>query len=65
VLAGQPAPAELLDELTVHGDPTAARDALERWRAAGGEAPVLALPPERPLDELDHLLTELAPKTAD
>jgi hypothetical protein len=49
--------------LTLHGDAFAARAGLERWRAAGAEVPVLVLPPERPLDELDDLLTALAPST--
>jgi alkanesulfonate monooxygenase SsuD/methylene tetrahydromethanopterin reductase-like flavin-dependent oxidoreductase (luciferase family) len=63
VLAGDAPPAVLLDELTLHGDAFAARAGLERWRAAGAEVPVLVLPPERPLDELDDLLTALAPST--
>jgi hypothetical protein len=61
VQAGQAPPSVLLDELTVHGDARSARDVLERWRAAGAQLPVLVLPPNRPLDELDHLLTALAP----
>jgi alkanesulfonate monooxygenase SsuD/methylene tetrahydromethanopterin reductase-like flavin-dependent oxidoreductase (luciferase family) len=63
VLGGAAPPVELLDELTVHGDPTAAREALGRWRAAGAQLPVLVLPPDRPLAELDHVLTALAPMT--
>lgn len=51
----------LLDELTVWGDATAARAALERWYAAGAQLPVLALPPNRPPAELDHILESLRP----
>jgi alkanesulfonate monooxygenase SsuD/methylene tetrahydromethanopterin reductase-like flavin-dependent oxidoreductase (luciferase family) len=60
VLAGRAAPQVLLDELTVHGDAGNAAALLERWRAAGAQPPVLVLPPGRPLDELDHMLTTLA-----
>src|SRR5918993_1469640 len=41
----------LLDELTVWGDDTSARERLNRWFAAGAQLPVLTLPPNRPLDE--------------
>lgn len=70
VLAANPAPggaevpdaAEvLLDELTIHGDATTARAALDRWYAAGAGTPVLALPPGRPVAELDHILESLRP----
>jgi len=72
VLAANPAPGSaevpagaevLLDELTVHGDAAAARAALERWYAAGAQTPVLALPPGRPVAELDHILESLRPAT--
>jgi hypothetical protein len=57
-----PASAEgLLDELTIRGDSTAARAALDRWYAAGAGLPVLALSPNRPVDELDHVLESLRP----
>ncbi|WP_300008001.1 LLM class flavin-dependent oxidoreductase [Pseudonocardia sp.] len=49
----------LLDELTLHGDTAGA--ALDRWYGAGAQLPALTLPPHLPLDELDRLLTELAP----
>ncbi|MDF2975584.1 MAG: hypothetical protein K0S40_312 [Actinomycetospora sp.] len=52
----------LLDELTIHGDATQGRAALERWRAAGAEEPAIVLPPGRPVDELDHILEALAPQ---
>jgi alkanesulfonate monooxygenase SsuD/methylene tetrahydromethanopterin reductase-like flavin-dependent oxidoreductase (luciferase family) len=51
----------LLDELTVWGDATSARECLSRWFAAGAQLPVLTLPPNRPLDELDHMLESLRP----
>ena len=52
---------QLLDELTVWGDPRAAGVALDRWYAAGAEQPVLVLPPNRPLEELEYMLEALAP----
>jgi alkanesulfonate monooxygenase SsuD/methylene tetrahydromethanopterin reductase-like flavin-dependent oxidoreductase (luciferase family) len=51
----------LLDELTVWGDATSARACLDRWYAAGAQLPVLTLPPNRPVDELDHMLEALRP----
>lgn len=51
----------LLDELTLHGDAAAARSALDRWYAAGADEPVLVLPPNRPLAELDGVLEALRP----
>lgn len=51
----------LLDELTLRGGPDASRAALDRWRAAGAVRPVLTLPPDLPLHELDDLLTSHAP----
>jgi alkanesulfonate monooxygenase SsuD/methylene tetrahydromethanopterin reductase-like flavin-dependent oxidoreductase (luciferase family) len=54
----------LLDELTVWGDATSARERLARWYAAGAQLPVLALPPNRPRDELDQMLESLRPSTA-
>jgi alkanesulfonate monooxygenase SsuD/methylene tetrahydromethanopterin reductase-like flavin-dependent oxidoreductase (luciferase family) len=51
----------LLDELTVWGDASAARKRLDRWYTAGAQMPVLVLPPDRPLDELDHMLESLRP----
>jgi hypothetical protein len=57
-----PADAEvLLDELTVRGDAATARATLDRWYAAGAQTPVLALPPLRPVAELDHVLESLRP----
>ncbi len=70
VLAANPTPGSadvpvsaevLLDELTVHGDAATARAALQRWYAAGAQTPVLALPPGRPVAELDHVLEALRP----
>jgi alkanesulfonate monooxygenase SsuD/methylene tetrahydromethanopterin reductase-like flavin-dependent oxidoreductase (luciferase family) len=54
----------LLEELTVWGDATAARAGLDRWYAAGAEMPVIVLPPNQALDELDRTLDALSP-TAD
>lgn len=57
-----PAAAQiLLDELTVSGDAADARAGLERWYAAGADMPVLVLPPNRSVDELDHALDALRP----
>jgi alkanesulfonate monooxygenase SsuD/methylene tetrahydromethanopterin reductase-like flavin-dependent oxidoreductase (luciferase family) len=52
----------LLDELTVWGDATAALAGLDRWYAAGAQMPVIVLPPNRDLDELDHILDALRPR---
>ncbi len=51
----------LLDELTLWGDAQHARAALDRWYAAGAQLPALALPPGRPVEELDHILESLRP----
>jgi alkanesulfonate monooxygenase SsuD/methylene tetrahydromethanopterin reductase-like flavin-dependent oxidoreductase (luciferase family) len=55
----------LLDELTVWGDAGAAAATLDRWYAAGAELPVLALPPNRPFEELEYVLESLAPVRAE
>ena len=58
-----PEPARhLLDELTLWGDETAARTALDRWYAAGAEMPTVCLPPGRPVAELDEMLDALRPR---
>lgn len=49
----------LLDELTLWGDASHAREALDRWYAAGAEMPTVVLPPGRPVEELDHVLEAL------
>jgi hypothetical protein len=54
-------PEILLDELTLWGDAAAARQSLERLRAAGADMPVVTLPPNRTVQELDHILDALAP----
>jgi hypothetical protein len=59
-----PSAAVLLDELTVWGDAATARAGLDRWYGAGAEEPVIVLPPNRPLDELDHILESLRPGVA-
>ena len=53
------------DMATMWAQPAAARAAVDRWRGAGAQLPVLVLPPDRPLDELDHVLTALAPITTE
>ena len=51
----------LLDELTVWGDATVAREGLGHWYAAGADMPIIVLPPGGDLDELDHALEALSP----
>ncbi|MEP7020563.1 MAG: LLM class flavin-dependent oxidoreductase [Pseudonocardiales bacterium] len=57
-------PEILLDELTLWGDAAAGRQTLERWYAAGADMPIVTLPPNRSVDELDHILDALAPAVA-
>ncbi len=52
-------PDELVDDLIVHGSPTACREHLERYAAAGIKTPVMALIPAD--YELPAMLRELAP----
>jgi alkanesulfonate monooxygenase SsuD/methylene tetrahydromethanopterin reductase-like flavin-dependent oxidoreductase (luciferase family) len=54
-------PEILLDELTLWGDDAAARAGLERYFAAGAGMPVITLPPNRSVEELDHILDAFAP----
>ena len=54
-------PQILLDELTLHGDAATARRGLQRWHAAGADMPIITLPPNQSIDELDHILDALAP----
>ena len=70
VLAANPTPRTfvvpesargLLDELTLWGDAENARAALDRWYAAGAQLPCLTLPPNRSLEELDHMLESMRP----
>jgi alkanesulfonate monooxygenase SsuD/methylene tetrahydromethanopterin reductase-like flavin-dependent oxidoreductase (luciferase family) len=57
-----PATAQvLIDELTICGDGVTARAALGRWYAAGAQMPVVVVPPNRDLDELEHMLNVLRP----
>ncbi|HET7690153.1 MAG TPA: LLM class flavin-dependent oxidoreductase [Nocardioidaceae bacterium] len=51
----------LLDELTLWGDASSARAALDAWYDAGAQLPILTLPPGRELDTLDRMLEALAP----
>jgi alkanesulfonate monooxygenase SsuD/methylene tetrahydromethanopterin reductase-like flavin-dependent oxidoreductase (luciferase family) len=57
-------PEILLDELTLWGDAAAARKAVERLYAAGADMPIVTLPPNRSVEELDHILDALAPAVA-
>ena len=68
VLAGNPThdttdvPAlVLLDELTVWGTPATAHDQLQHWYTAGAEMPILTLPPDRTIAELDYMLEIMSP----
>jgi alkanesulfonate monooxygenase SsuD/methylene tetrahydromethanopterin reductase-like flavin-dependent oxidoreductase (luciferase family) len=51
----------LLDELTLWGDAAAVREGVERYYAAGADMPIVTLPPNRSLEELDQILEALAP----
>ncbi len=64
VLATGRVPDILLDELTLWGDAAAARTAVERCYAAGADMPVVTLPPNRSVEELDYILDALAPAGA-
>ncbi|HEY0813433.1 MAG TPA: LLM class flavin-dependent oxidoreductase [Pseudonocardia sp.] len=58
-----PAAAQVLvDGLLVAGDAAAARAGLDRWYAAGAEMPVLVLPPNRAVEELEFTLRTLRPR---
>ena len=57
---GRP-PRVLLDELTLWGDAAAAREGLKRYSAASADMPVITLPPNRSVEELDYILDALAP----
>ncbi len=57
-----PAAAQvLIDELTIWGDSATARAGLDRWYSAGAQMPVVVLPPNRGLDELEQMLDVLRP----
>jgi hypothetical protein len=65
VVTGQgPVPEVLLDGLTLWGDAAAAREGLQRCSAAGADLPVITLPPNRSIEELDDILDSLAPTGA-
>ena len=51
----------LFDELTLWGDAEHARASLDRWYDAGAQTPALALPPNRPVEELDFILEAMRP----
>ncbi len=61
VTGSGPTPEVLLDELTLWGNAAAAREGLQRYAAAGADMPVITLPPNRSVEELDHILDSLAP----
>ena len=57
-----PAAAQvLINELTIWADAATAHAGLDRWYAAGTQMPVVVLPPNRGLDELEHMLDVLRP----
>jgi hypothetical protein len=51
------------DEVARHYpcDDAAARQGLDRWYEAGADMPVVTLPPNRSVEELDPILDALAP----
>ena len=51
----------LVDELVLWGDDASARARLESWYRVGAEMPVIVLPPNHGLDELEHVLEVFAP----
>jgi alkanesulfonate monooxygenase SsuD/methylene tetrahydromethanopterin reductase-like flavin-dependent oxidoreductase (luciferase family) len=57
-------PEVLLDEVTLWGDAATARHGLKRLYAAGADMPILTLPPNRGVEQLDHILDALAPAHA-
>jgi alkanesulfonate monooxygenase SsuD/methylene tetrahydromethanopterin reductase-like flavin-dependent oxidoreductase (luciferase family) len=57
-------PEILLNELTLWGDAAAAREGVERYYAAGADMPIVTLPPNRSIEELDQMLDALAPSIA-
>ena len=61
VTGSGPTPEVLLDELTLWGNAAAAREGLQRYAAAGADMPVITLPPNRSVEELDYILDSLAP----
>ena len=58
-----PAARVLVDELIISGNAETGRADIDSWFDAGAELPVLALPPGRPVDELDYALEALRPTT--
>jgi len=62
VTASGPTPEILLDELTLWGDAPTARVGLQRYCDAGADMPVITLPPNRSVEELDYILDSLAPE---
>jgi alkanesulfonate monooxygenase SsuD/methylene tetrahydromethanopterin reductase-like flavin-dependent oxidoreductase (luciferase family) len=56
-----PAAQVLVDELVISGNAETGQADVDSWFAAGAELPVLALPPGRPLAELEYALEALRP----
>ena len=54
-------PQVLIDELTLCGDAAAARQKTHRWYDAGAEMPIVTLPPNQSVEQLDVILDGLAP----
>ena len=54
-------PQVLIDELTLCGDAAAARQKIHRWYDAGAEMPIVTLPPNQSVEQLDVILDGLAP----
>jgi alkanesulfonate monooxygenase SsuD/methylene tetrahydromethanopterin reductase-like flavin-dependent oxidoreductase (luciferase family) len=59
-----PAARVLVDELSLCADPGTARESLDDWYRAGADLPVIVLPPNRPLAELEQTLEAFAPLTS-
>jgi alkanesulfonate monooxygenase SsuD/methylene tetrahydromethanopterin reductase-like flavin-dependent oxidoreductase (luciferase family) len=56
-----PAAQVLIDELVISGNESTARADLERWYQAGADLTTIVLPPNRSLEELEHILDVLRP----
>lgn len=52
----------LIDELTLCGSAESAPADLDRWYRAGADMPVIMLPPNRDVDELDYVLDAMRPQ---
>ena len=52
----------MIDELTLCGNAESAQAKLDRWYGAGADMPVIMLPPNRDVDELDYALEAMRPQ---